>query len=955
MTRSLSQGSRQSRVTWGMAQGLLVALGVLFLLRPQVLGNLSNSLEWDTLDFWFSLRAPRSPDSVVVLAVDEATVARWGRRSFEAHDVATALRELKKRRARAVALQLPALCDSSLSPSERAELASAIRFNGAVTLPLELRWKPKLVIGPEAEKKGLERFSVSAQDRIFSSETHFFQSPFVAAPPPDLLAAAAGVGHLSFDYDRFGRARSLPVDALWGGRLYRALSVATASVAGVLSPDPEEPLLLNFARTNKDGENNGDVFRTVSLAAALENPRMFNVFAGRTALIGITAPAPISGVPTPGGYRVPDCLLSATALDNLVSDQTLRRAPFVWHLFLTIFACLVVGGLASTWRPFGSSVVGLLCATVVAIISINLFSRNIWLNPSVAWVAIGLTCLTSIVGRARRQERDKISITSTVEVLTQVADLVAVGRDSSDVLERVLALAASTLSASGASALLLDENRSSLTFVAAIGPKSRPLIGQKVAYGEGIVGRVVESGEALIANDVRDGGEHSSRFDLLTGLETRSILAVPLRVRAEVVGALEVINREGEIPFSEADKELLQAIANQAAVALDNVRLYKRLEVRVEQSQDALAVANNELQADKALMQTVLFSMTDGLVVTDCEGCIQLVNAAATHLLPELGREDVIGRPLGVVLEDFPLGVVSNLSEMQIESEPVLLFRGAVDALVAVEGHIAPLRDSDGQLSGLVAVFADVTQRRRIEQAKSDFVSFVAHEMRSPLTSISGFSAMLSRGESGGQAALPPPTRARFLGLIRGESERLTRLINTLLDASRLEAGGTIELNRDTLELGPLIELALETQRAYSSRHVLRAEIESPLPPVFADADKVLQILINLLSNAQKYSPGGEIVLGARSLPDFVELWVRDQGPGIAPEQRQMLFSRFGRVPQSAQGVGAKAKPTGTGLGLFLTKHLVEEHGGKIWVESETGQGATFLFTLPVDEGREGE
>jgi len=289
------------------------------------------------------------------------------------------------------------------------------------------------------------------------------------------------------------------------------------------------------------------------------------------------------------------------------------------------------------------------------------------------------------------------------------------------------------------------------------------------------------------------------------------------------------------------------------------------------------------------------------------------------------------------------------LEQNAVGAGAVLLFRGSSESPVAIEGHVAPLRGERGELAGLVAVFADVTQRREIEQAKSDFVSFVAHEMRSPLTSISGFSAMLQRGENSSNS-LPAPTRARFLNLIHGESERLTRLINTLLDVARLEAGRVIELNRGAVELEPLALLALENQRAYSSRHTLKSQVAPSLPPVFADADKVLQILINLLSNAQKYSPGGDIVLGARLGHGKVEVWVSDQGPGIAPEQRALLFSRFGRAPQSAQGVGARAKPTGTGLGLFLTKHLVEAHGGRIWIESEAGQGATFWFTLPTEE-----
>ncbi|BCM91689.1 sensor histidine kinase WalK [Abditibacteriota bacterium] len=948
MPRSLSQGPRQSRVTWGMAQGLVIALGLLLVLRPGVLGGLANSLEWDTLDWWFFLRNPVPVRSVAILAVDEETVMRWKGRAFDAHDVAVAVRALKNHGASAVALDFPSLCQMPLGAAEQAELADAMRFNGAVTLPLELRVglnAPATSLDP-----ALDRFAFKPEERVGASALPLANAQAIAAPPDALLAAAAGAGHLSFDFDRFGRARLLPLDARLGDRLFPPLALATASAAGVLPPPSSDgPLLLNFSRGIGGDEN--EAFEVVSLAQALRDPARFSAFKGRVALMGVTSRSMTSRYPTPSGFRIPECTLTAVALDNLLTDRPLRRAPLLWHWFLTVLTALVVGGLSASWRPAWSAALALLCVSVVALISVGMFGRDVWLDASVPWLAIGMTALVGVVGRARRQERDAISISSTVDALTEVADLVAVGRNQSELLERVLVFAAKTLGATGASALLLEEEGTHLKFVAAIGPRSEPLVGQRVNVSEGIVGQVAREGEALIANDAREHG-HSGRFDLLTGLETRSILAVPLRVRGAVVGALEVINREGETPFSEADLELLQAIANQAAVALDNVRLYDRLAFRVEESQDALAIANRELQADKTLMQTVLYSMTDGLVVTDEVGRVQLVNAAAARLLPELGREQVIGTPLGFILPDFPLGAISSLSSNDRDEdhdEAVLLFRGSIDAPIAVEGHIALLRGNEGGLAGLVAVFADVTQRRRIEQAKSDFVSFVAHEMRSPLTSISGFSTMLSRDESGGHSSLPPATRTRFLGLIRGESERLTRLINTLLDAARLEAGGAIELNRDTLELPPLIDLSLETQRAYSSRHTLKAEITHPLPPVFADADKVQQILINLLSNAQKYSPGGEIVLGARARAGFVELWVRDQGPGIAPEQRQILFSRFGRAPQSAQGIGAGAKPTGTGLGLFLTKYLIESHGGKIWVESEPGHGATFRFTLPVE------
>jgi signal transduction histidine kinase len=300
------------------------------------------------------------------------------------------------------------------------------------------------------------------------------------------------------------------------------------------------------------------------------------------------------------------------------------------------------------------------------------------------------------------------------------------------------------------------------------------------------------------------------------------------------------------------------------------------------------------------------------------------------------------------------------------------LMRGDIDSPRIIQAHSAPLA-GEGASSGMVTVFADVTEERYIEQAKSDFVSFVAHEMRSPLTTISGFSSMLQRSEMQrleAQKTEPAPSaisshatgstsqgstaqRARFLGLIHDESERLTRLINSLLDVARIEAGQSIDLHREPVDVVAVAQAAVESQRAYSSRHHIVCDFDGALPPVYADRDKVTQILINLLTNALKYSPGGTVTVTAATEQSedkpMLRVSVRDEGPGIPEEQQHQLFQRFGRT-STPVGPGHRAKPTGTGLGLFLTKHLVERHGGSIGVQSATGQGATFSFTLPLAE-----
>lgn len=971
------------RTTWGMTLGLIAALGLLLTLQPGVFGSLAASFEYDTLDFWFALRDTRQSSQVGIVAIDEATLRRWNG-GFRARDLARVVRLLRGAGARDVALDLPQLCDARLRFDGQEELAAAMRANGRVTLPLAVR--PLEVTAPldgagagDGPHRGVSEtpspltpsppaLSLLTRSRLASqkfalpaSDGETFASPareltaseepaVLDAPSALLLDAAAGAGHLDFALDRFGRARRLPLYVRVGGRDYPALAAATARVAGITLPAASaEPLLLSFPYGGD--EEDAPPFPIVSLAAALERPALLEALRGRAVVIGATAPGLAARFPTPSGTRICATELQAIALDNLMTGQPLRRAPEIWHWLFSIMPGIIVGGFAASRRPAWSGPVALLCVLTVALASLGFFWQDIWLDTSVPWLTIALTFLIGVIGRARRQERESTHIASTVDALTRVSDIIAAQTRQWDLLNRVCQFATTVLGARGASALVLDENGEHLTFAAALGPNSEHLLGQTLRVGEGIAGHVAQSGQVAIVHEAHGDSRFTPRIDRHIGFATRNVLCVPLRVRDRILGVIEVVNRENGANFSPADAEMLQAVANQAAVALDNARLYDRLSQRVEQSQDALAVANRQLQADKNLLQTVLHSMTDGVVVTDAQGRIQLFNPAAAELVPEL-RLGVEGETLADVLPDFPLAALPPVATPWGRSEPTILLRGDVDAPRSIEARAAPLKNPDGELAGVVAVFADVTQRRHIEQAKSDFVSFVAHEMRSPLTSISGFSAMLQKSENStalGAAPLPVASRTRFLGLIREESERLTRLINNLLDVAKLEAGRAIELNRDRVDFAPLADMALESQRTYSSRHTLVRSF-AELPPVYADADKVTQILINLLSNALKYSPGGVVTLSAQARDGWLEVSVRDQGPGIAPEQRGVLFSRFGRTPSASQGAGSRAKPTGTGLGLFLTKHLVETHGGRIWAESEPGHGATFRFTLPLAE-----
>jgi len=228
---------------------------------------------------------------------------------------------------------------------------------------------------------------------------------------------------------------------------------------------------------------------------------------------------------------------------------------------------------------------------------------------------------------------------------------------------------------------------------------------------------------------------------------------------------------------------------------------------------------------------------------------------------------------------------------------------------------------------------------RRLEKAKSEYVSMVAHEIRTPLTSIQGFSEMAASPDT------PPEKRKEYYRIILTESERLSRLVTNLLNLSRIEAG--LELNREPVDVPELVLGEMEFFRSQTDVHRLEYKGSRDIPTVFADPERLRQVLQNLLSNAIKYSPGGgrvEVETGREGR--YVTISVRDEGIGIPAEELPRIFERFSRVERDeATGI------SGTGLGLAIVKHLVELHGGKITAQSEPGRGSTFTVYLPIRGG----
>ncbi|HEU4754130.1 MAG TPA: ATP-binding protein, partial [Armatimonadota bacterium] len=256
------------------------------------------------------------------------------------------------------------------------------------------------------------------------------------------------------------------------------------------------------------------------------------------------------------------------------------------------------------------------------------------------------------------------------------------------------------------------------------------------------------------------------------------------------------------------------------------------------------------------------------------------------------------------------------------------------------------IRSEDGQSMGWVTVFENVTDIRAAERMMAVFVDMMSHELRTPLTSIRGFVATLLQA---GEGMFDWPTQEEFLQIVDTEAERLGGMIDDHLNIARIQNGRGLQFTFVPTNIRAIAEQVVRLQRQSSAMkggHRLVVDIPEDLGEIMADDAKVTQILHNLVSNALKYSPnGGDVIIRATEVEGGLQVAVQDHGLGIPPEQLPKMFGQFFRV-EGASHSGIK----GTGLGMWLTKHMVEGQGGRIWVESEFGKGSTFLFWLPREQ-----
>jgi two-component system phosphate regulon sensor histidine kinase PhoR len=455
----------------------------------------------------------------------------------------------------------------------------------------------------------------------------------------------------------------------------------------------------------------------------------------------------------------------------------------------------------------------------------------------------------------------------------------------------------------------------------------------RVRATTGISGQVFRDAEPVIFHDVMT--DPRTQKDPFVLLHITNGITVPLIIERRddenrvldktVIGVLHACNKRHGEDFNDEDVRLLERMARNVGSIIANLQLYREV-----------------IEEREELLQT-FESLAAGLVLVSAEGKISQINSSARAIFGV--NTDAIGKPFPEVIQGEVFAEVhaATMRGEEVGNEELAVYIAGTERVYQIQA--AAVKNEDGKDLGVVSILVDITEMKNIERMKSAFVAMASHELRTPLTAIKGFSSTLLEGVDLNTFA--PEEQKEFLGIVVSECDRLRRLIDDLLNTSRIESGESLKPSYASFNPREILEKVVKVQQQSTHKHHLSLDIKEPIPEeILGDQDKFDQILTNLLNNAIKYSPnGGEVVLSCVVDAEDLLIGVRDQGMGIPKDHLIKVFERFHRVDNADN-----RNIYGTGLGLFLVKHLVERvHMGKIWVDSEVGKGSTFWVRIPKE------
>ncbi len=543
------------------------------------------------------------------------------------------------------------------------------------------------------------------------------------------------------------------------------------------------------------------------------------------------------------------------------------------------------------------------------------------------------------------EEKERLEVVHEITLaLTETLDL-------NEIISRALEMSSTNLGVARGSIMLREQSSGELVCRAVL--QDRGVVrsaSQPISFsgGSGLAGWVIVQQEPARIEDVR----YDPRWIIEEGRadDVRSVAAVPLMTRDATLGVL-ILTSPIIGHFTEAHIRLLATIANEVAIAINNATLYSYITEMATRLADLLEHQREETSKSRAILRSV----TEGVIVLDEEQRIALFNPAAEQVL-DIAASEVMERPMvllaaqgntdaqrkraGIIYNGLHEGLEKSREQQSIYSLSLEL----PEPPQTIAVNIAPVLGPDDRRYGDIAVLRDITREIEADRTKREFISKVSHELRTPLTAIKGHVDLLLLGSMG------PLNEVQISGLTvaKNNANRLRDLIEDILDISRIDSG-RIQLYFKEVDVPMMINdvaqsLSIEAERKNMTVNIAVAD---NLPLVSADQKRLTQVILNLFSNAVKYTfTGGQIWVRAFLNPaNMLQVEVEDTGVGMSPEQQAKLFRPFYRADNPLRDeVG------GTGLGLSIARSLVEQHNGEMWVQSEQGKGSTFSFIIPLQQ-----
>jgi two-component system NtrC family sensor kinase len=491
---------------------------------------------------------------------------------------------------------------------------------------------------------------------------------------------------------------------------------------------------------------------------------------------------------------------------------------------------------------------------------------------------------------------------NVMETLVKIGHSVTGTLDLDSVLTNVVTSAVELTGAEEGHLLLLDEATNELYMRAGRNFEENFARTFRLPIKDTLAGQVMHTGQSVsFCEDAPN--------KIKTSYLVYALIYVPLRVQGKIIGVLGVDNRHNKIPFSQHHEVLMNILADYAAIAIHNAQLF------------------HDSETERAKFGTTLTSIQDGVILLDQENHILLINPAARKAFG-LGFGDLIGKPVleAVTHHDFS-GLLNSITDNPLKYHEIAFEDGRV-----FNTQYTPIPEI-----GSVITLEEITHLKALDRLKNDFIHTISHDLRSPLTAIMGYIELLDRvGPLNEQ-------QKQFVRHVQNSTQSITALVNDLLDLGRIEAG--FDTRKDEVDMEIILRYTLDNleKQIEDRRQILQMNIAEALPLVRGNPIRMRQMMDNLLGNAIKYTPeGGNITINLREDDGQVVFEVADSGVGIPVADQPHIFEKFYRATNAPRGT------PGTGLGLAIVKSIVDNHQGRIWVDSAPGKGTKFTVMMPA-------